>query len=136
MTATAYVLLGLAAWTLFLLILLAVYRTSAVMTGKKQANSFAPGGEDVGGCGQRLTRAHANCYENLPIAAVILLYAIATNQTALTDGLAYWFLGARVLQSTTHIISTTNRAVTIRFAFFIVQVGIAIYWLLRLFHIF
>jgi uncharacterized MAPEG superfamily protein len=133
MTPTATALLGFAAWTLFLLTMLAFVRTSAVMTGKKKANSFNPSGEDVGGFAQRLTRAHANCYENLPIAATVLLYAIATNQTAVTDGLATIFLAARVLQSLTHLASTSNPAVTVRFAFFLVQVGILTYWLLSFF---
>ena len=135
MTATAYALLGFASWTIFLLFLLGAYRTSAVMTGKKRANSFSPLGDDVSGFPQRLTRAHANCYENLPLAGAILLYAIATNQTGATDGLAYYFLGARILQSLAHLASTSTNAVTIRFAFFIVQVAIEIYWLLALFHV-
>ncbi|MBI1365870.1 MAG: MAPEG family protein [Alphaproteobacteria bacterium] len=135
MTATACALLGFASWTIFLLLLLAIYRTSAVMTGKKKANAFSPLGDDVSGYPQRLTRAHANCYENLPIAGVILLYAIATSQTAITDGLAYYFLGARILQSLTHLASTSANAVTVRFAFFVVQVAIEIYWLLALFHV-
>lgn len=133
MTPTATALLGYTAWTLFLLALLIVSRTTAVMAGKKRANSFSPLGEDVEGFARRLTRAHANCYENLPIAAAVLLYAIAEAQTAVTDGLAYIFLAARILQSVTHLASTSNQAVTVRFAFFLVQVGILIYWLLGLF---
>lgn len=132
MTATATALLGFTAWTLFLLVLLAFTRTSAVMTGKRRANSFNPSGEDVEGFARRLTRAHANCYENLPIAGAVLLYAIATAQTATTDGLAYIFLAARILQSLTHLASTSNPAVTVRFAFFVVQIGILVYWLLML----
>jgi uncharacterized MAPEG superfamily protein len=133
MTPTAAALLGFVAWTLLLLVLLAVVRTSAVMSGKRRANSFNPSGEDVEGFARRLTRAHANCYENLPAAAALLLYAIATAQTGLTDGLAYIFLGARILQSLTHLASTSNPAVTVRFAFFLVQLIIQIYWLLLFF---
>ena len=132
MTPSATAILGFAAWTLILLTLLGVSRTGLVMGGKKRANSFNPTGEDVGGFIQRLTRAHANCYENLPIAGAVLLYAIATGQTSATDGLAYIFLGARVLQSLTHIASTSNPAVTVRFAFFLVQVAILFIWLFKL----
>ncbi len=134
MSPTATALLGFAAWTLFLVMSLGVFRTSIAMTKGKKANTFSPSGEDLGGLGQRLTRAHANCYENLPVAGVILLYAIATGQTALTDPLAYAFIGARVLQSVTHVVSTSNTAVLIRFALFFIQVVILIIWLLKLFH--
>jgi hypothetical protein len=133
MTPTATALLGYAAWTLVLLTTLGLWRTSLVMNRKRAANSFAASGEDVEGFARRLTRAHANCYENLPIAGAVLLYAIAADRTAVTDGLAYIFLAARVLQSLTHLASTSNRAVTVRFAFFLVQIGILAYWLLGLF---
>lgn len=132
MTPSATAILGFAAWTLILLVTLGFLRTGLVMTGKKAANSFSPSGEDIGGFIARLTRAHANCYENLPVAGAVLLYAIATGQTSATDGLAYIFLGARVLQSLTHLASTSNPAVTVRFAFFLVQVGVLAYWLLKL----
>lgn len=132
MTPTATAILGFAAWTLVLLTLLGVMRTVLVMNGTKAANAFKPSGEDVSGFMARLTRAHANCYENLPIAGAVLLYAIATGQSAATDGLAYAFLCARILQSLTHLASTSIAAVTVRFAFFIVQVGILAFWLLKL----
>lgn len=133
MTATATALLAFVAWSIFLLMLLGAYRTSLVFGGKRAANSFAASGEDMEGFGKRLTRAHANCYEALPIAAAVMLYAIATNQTGLTDGLAYWLLGARLAQSITHLISTSAFFVTVRFGFFLVQIAIVIIWLLKLF---
>lgn len=134
MTPTALALLGYAAWTILLVMLLGVLRTGLVFAGKKKANEFRPSGEDLQGFGQRATRAHANCYENLPVAAAILLYAIATNQTAITDELALLFLGARLLQSLTHLASTSRPAVLVRFAFFIVQIVILVIWLLKLTH--
>ncbi len=133
MTPTATALLGYAAWTLVLLTTLGLWRTSLVMNRKRAANSFNPLGDDLEGFARRLTRAHANCYENLPIAGAVLLYAIAADRTAVTDGLAYIFLSARLLQSLTHLASTSNRAVTVRFAFFLVQILILAYWLLGLF---
>ncbi|GJL91086.1 MAPEG family protein [Hyphococcus sp.] len=134
MTPTATVLLAYVSWSILLLVTLGVQRTSLVVGGKRAPNSFAPSGEDMDAFGKRLTRAHANCYENLPMAGAVLLYAIATNQTGLTDGLAYIFLGARISQSIAHLISTERLWVTIRFAFFIVQVLILVFWLLKLFH--
>lgn len=134
MTPTAFTLLSLVAWTMALLMSLGALRTSQVLTGKRAANSFNPSGEDMEGFGRRLTRAHANCYESMPVVGAVLLYAIATGQTALTDGLAYIFLAARFAQSVTHLISTSHMFVTIRFAFFGVQLVILIIWLLKLFH--
>mgnify|MGYP003700501007 CR=1 len=134
MTPTATVLLLYVAWFLLLLMTLGFIRTSLVMGGKRAANSFAPSGDDMDAFGKRLTRAHANCYENLPAVGAVLLYAIATNQTGLTDGLAYVFLGARIAQSVAHLISTSRLFVFVRFAFFIIQVVILVIWLLKLLH--
>ena len=116
------------------LISLGILRSYLVMTTGRAANSFGATGDDLEGFGKRLTRAHANCYEALPAAAIVLLYAIATGQTAATDGLAITFLGARLAQSVTHLISTSSIFVLIRFAFFLVQILIVIFWLLKLFH--
>lgn len=41
-------------------------------------------------------------------------------------------LAARVAQSSIHLISTTNLAVNIRFAFFAVQLVIAALWVIQL----
>lgn len=134
MTPTAAALLGFAFWTLLLVGAVGIYRVSLVFAGKKKANEFRASGDDLQGFGQRATRAHANCYENLPVAAAVLLYAIATSQTAITDGLAFAFLGARVLQSLTHLASTSRSAVLVRFAFYIVQNVILLIWILKLSH--
>lgn len=132
MSATATALLGYVAWSMLLLMSLGTLRSTLVMTKGRAANSFSPSGDDLEGLGQRLTRAHANCYENLPIAGAIMLYAIATTQTSITDGLAYLLLGARMAQSITHLISASSTFVLIRFAFFGVQLVILIIWLLQL----
>ncbi|MEZ5922329.1 MAG: MAPEG family protein [Parvularculaceae bacterium] len=136
MTPTAMALLGFVLWTILLVGFLAIYRSGVVMGGGKKSNQFQPSGDDLTGFGRRLTRAHANCYESLPIAGSVMLYAIATNQTVITDGLALPFLGARLLQSLTHLISTSETAVLFRFVFFLVQVGIVVFWILKLAHLF
>ena len=132
MSATGLALLSLVVWSILLVLSLGVYRTLQVSAAGRAVNSFSASGEDLGPLGQRLTRAHANCYENLPLAAAVMLYAIATGQTALTDPLAYLFLAARIAQSVTHILSAGNTFVLIRFGFFIVQIAILVIWLLRL----
>jgi uncharacterized MAPEG superfamily protein len=81
---------------------------------------------------QRLARAHANCIESLPVFGGLLLVAIATDRTSITDPLAYVLLGARLFQSIVHLASVSARAVTIRFCAFAVQMVIAVYWSLEL----
>jgi hypothetical protein len=39
----------------------------------------------------------------------------------LTDGLAMWFLAARIAQSVVHLLSTSTAAVNARFAFYLAQ---------------
>lgn len=132
MTSTGIALLGFVAWQLLLLFSLGFFRTSLVLAGKRASNSFAPSGDDMNGFGKRLTRAHANCYENIGAVGVVMLYAIATGQTGVTDGLAYALLGARIAQSLAHLISTGRLFVLVRFVFFVAQAAILVYWLLLL----
>jgi hypothetical protein len=54
------------------------------------------------------------------------------NKTTATDGLALWFLAARSMQSTIHLVSTSSAAVSSRFAAFAVQMMIGIYWVIAL----
>jgi uncharacterized MAPEG superfamily protein len=121
MSPSATALVGFAAWTLFLVLLIGLYRASLVITGKRAPNRFDPGGADVGEFSRRLCRAHANCYENLPIFGGLVAVALATGQSQVTDGLAMWFLGARIGQSVVHLLSVSNMAVNVRFALYLVQ---------------
>ena len=135
MTLTAHALLVYTAWTILMVIVLGGYRSFLVMSQGRAANSFSPGGDDVEGFGKRATRAHANCYENLPAAAAVLLYAIATEQTAITDPLANIFVAARIVQTLIHLASTSRIAVLARFGFYIAQLLILLWWIIRLAHI-
>ncbi|MEM9495491.1 MAG: MAPEG family protein [Pseudomonadota bacterium] len=133
MTPTAVTLLSYVAWTLIMLAGVAGIRTFKVVAEGRAANSFSATGDDVAGLGQRITRAHANCFENLPAAAALLLYAIATGQENVTNGLAYALIALRIAQSIVHVISVSPLFVRLRFALFLGQVGILIYWLLGFF---
>jgi uncharacterized MAPEG superfamily protein len=120
-------------WALILLAALAGYRSFLTLVKGKPANSFAPTGLDLQPFGQRLTRAHANACEFLPFALAVLILAVATDRTPLTDGLAIWLLMLRIAQSLVHLVSTSPGAVLVRFvAFFIPQVAIVVWWSLRL----
>jgi hypothetical protein len=65
-----------------------------------------------------------NCVENLPVYGAIVLCATAARATGpLLDGLALALIGARVLQTATHVtFEQTDRVASIRFAFFLIQV--------------
>lgn len=121
MNPSATALVGFAAWTLILVLMIGLMRAFAVVTGKRAPNQFDPGGSDFGEFSGRVCRAHANCYENLPIFGALIAVALITGRQGATDGLAMWFLAARIGQSLVHLISTSNLAVNIRFAFYLAQ---------------
>lgn len=132
MSPSAFALVGFVAWNLLLGVLIVSYRTGLFLTKKHAANGFDPGGYDVSDFSGRLCRAHANCYENLPMFAGLVLVAMATGNGAITDPLARWVLVARVAQSTVHLVSTSEIAVTIRVTLYMVQIGIMAYWVYEL----
>lgn len=131
MSETALAVLGYIGWTLLLIVINEALRSYVVLSGRKAPSSFSPDGLDVSPFAHRLARAHANCYESFPIIGGLLLLALATGQTSVTDTLALWVLAARVAQSGTHLISTSNLAVNIRFSFFAVQLVIAVWWTIQ-----
>lgn len=132
LTATAMALLGLVAWPLLLMFLIVNQRGLLVLSGKMAVNAFNPDGSNTPGeLAKRLVRVHANCLENLPLQAALLLYAIASAQTAVTEPLALVLLGARLAQGVVHLISTRPLFVWLRFAAFFVQLAILAWWLLQ-----
>lgn len=131
MSPTATALTYLAAWWILVIVGLAAYRTTLTMVGTKQANEFEPEGRDLPPMGQRLTRVHANNYENLPMYGAILVFALASGQTSVTDGLASWLVLARVAQSVVHLASTAVPAVMVRFTLYGAQLAIVAVWLGR-----
>ena len=128
MNPTVAALLGYISIVILLLGTLGMMRVGLTLGGKRAPNSFAPDGADVSPFSNRLCRTHANAYEGFPIFGGLMLLAIALDATAITDSLALYMLGARALQAVTHLASTSNLAVQVRFAFFLVQVGISVWW--------
>lgn len=129
---TAIALTGFIAWTLALLVLMEVLRTRLVVLGHTAANGFRPDNANLSPFMQRLARAHANCLEGLPVFGGLLLVALATAHTGITDTLAYLLLGARVLQSCVHLASLSAAAVSLRFSLFAIQLAIGVYWAFQL----
>jgi len=128
MSTSGLVVTGFIGWALLLLVLMEVLRSHLVLTGRVRSNEFRPDNSNVSPFMHRLARAHANCIESLPLFGGLLLVALATGRTGLTDPLAPWLLVARVAQSCIHLASTSVLAVNARFAAFMVQVAIALYW--------
>lgn len=132
MYAGITVLLLYTLWIVLLLLALAGARTSMVLARKHAPNKFDPSGADMPPPIHRLTRAHANCLESFPWIATPLLLAVVLDLHHIVGGLAWFLLIARVAQSVVHIISTSSSAVQIRFALFLVQLAIVVYWCVML----
>lgn len=130
--ATLGTLLGYAVWTLALVLIVVNYRVVLVLTGQKKADGFPRRGYEAPAFIQRVQDAHANCIENLPVAGAVLLAALATQQTAVTDPLACWLLYARIAQSVVHMIAVNHWMVLLRATFLFVQFGILAWWILKL----
>ncbi len=132
MGKTATALIGFGAWFILLSVALAIFRAALVFGGRKPMNTFATDGSDLGGIGQRLTRARDNCFETLPLFAALAAGAHIAGRLDVTDPLAMWVLYFRIAQSLTHIASTTIPAVFIRANLFFVQLFIYGWWAIRL----
>ena len=120
MPAILLPLFGFAIWTILLLVHTAAHNTIAFLTKREP-----PKDGDDDDLRWRAKRAHLNAIEGLPIMAalVVVLSAMGRVPPEWYTTLLTIVLGARVLQSTTHIISASRLAVSIRFTFFLVQVG-------------
>jgi uncharacterized MAPEG superfamily protein len=131
-TPTAFALTGFIAWTLALLVLMEGIRSALVARKVVPANGFNPENSNLSPFMQRLARAHANCLEGLPLFGGLMLVALVTGRSAVTDPLAMVLLGARIVQSCIHLASLSPTAVTLRFSAFAVQMGIGVWWAWRL----
>jgi uncharacterized MAPEG superfamily protein len=133
MSVSLWSLLGFAAWTLALVLVVVLYRSVSVLTGRRRANAWnrAKPSEDPELL-QRLVHAHANCLENLPLFASVILVAGLSGKLGVTDPLAGWYLALRIGQSAVHLTGTSAWQVLIRFSLFSLQLGILVWMGLRL----
>ena len=126
MTIPVWVLLLFAGWTLATLLgTVGVYRWSRILTGRAALSDFRADEQQGSAWYRRAMRAHANCIENLPVYAALVVVVVASGVRSSTiDTLAVVLLVARVLQTVTHVaVAQTDAAVAVRFAFFFVQVA-------------
>jgi uncharacterized MAPEG superfamily protein len=130
MTTPLWVLLAFAVWTLLVLFAgVGVHRWSRIFSRKAELTDFPGGVVEGTPLYRRVTRAHANCVENLPVyAAIALTAAIAGVDTPRLDQLAIVFLIARIGQTLSHtLFRESNVTVGIRFSFFTIQVTVMLW---------
>ena len=114
-------LIGFAAWTLLLVLLVFLWRGIEILRGKK-ADSWTRGNAiESPGLVKRIEHAHLNCLENLPIFAVIVLGAAVTGKSALTEPYAACVLYARFGQSLVHLAGVNHWLVMLRAGFWAAQ---------------
>jgi uncharacterized MAPEG superfamily protein len=123
MTPPLWSLLGFVVWTMAIVGFgIGGRRLPPIFAGRAKPRDFPadqPHGNDAY---RRTLRAHANCVENLPLfGSLVVVAALIGLKSELFDWLAVSFLVARILQSSVHMASGSNRAIMVRFAFFCVQ---------------
>ena len=124
MTIPVWVLFAFAGWTLLTLLgSIGVYRWGRILTGRSGLNEFPADRPHGADWYRRAMRAHANCVENLPVYAALVIVINASGVSgSVLDYLAIGVLAARIPQTVVHIgFPETNLAVGVRFAFFLVQ---------------
>jgi len=126
-------LLGFAAWTLLLVLLVFAYRGGRFLAGTP-INSWPRSGRQVDDAPlvQRLEAAHANCLENLPLFAVIVLSAAALGKLDAVNAVAPFVLYARVGQSAAHLWGGGPLQVLVRASFWAVQLVLFVWMLFKL----
>jgi len=126
-------LLGFAAWTVLLVTGVFLYRGLRFVTGtpiNHWPRSAKPA--DDAAFAKRMEDAHANCLENLPVFAVIVLAAAAMGRLESIAALAPFVLYARIGQSTVHLIGVGQVHVLVRATFWSIQLGLFIWMLVKL----
>lgn len=132
--APAYcALLGFTAWTLLLVLAVFGYRGIRFLSGTP-INSWPRGVKSSTDAAlvTRIADAHANCLENLPLFAVIVLVAGQMNKLEAIGGLACYVLYARIGQTLAHLSGTGKLNVLVRATFWAVQLVLFVLMLIKL----
>ena len=115
-------LLAFTAWTLFLVVLVLLYRGPRILTGTPITAWTRGDSMTDPGIIKRITDAHLNCLENLPIFAVLVLAAASTGKLAVVAPFAAYVFYARIGQSVVHMIGIQPLLVTVRATFWVIQI--------------
>lgn len=126
-------LIGFAAWTLVLVTGVFLYRGLKFVTGTP-INSWPRGAKPSSDAPlvKRLEDAHANCLENLPVFAVIVLGAAASGRLETVAALAPWVLYARIGQSLAHLSGVGQAQVFVRASFWCIQLALMLWMVFKL----
>ncbi len=121
-------IVGFALWTLALVTLVFLYRGLRFLKGTP-INNWPRGNKpaDDAPFVKRLEDAHANCLENLPVFAVIVLAASAMDRTGTVNTLAPFVLYARIGQTLAHLWGVGPLPVLVRASFWSVQLGLCLW---------
>lgn len=121
-------LVGFALWTLALVALVFLYRGLRFLRGTP-INSWPRGNKPTSDAAfiRRVEDAHANCLENLPVFAVIVLAAVAMDKSGSVNTLAPWVLYTRVGQTLAHLWGVGPLQVFVRASFWSVQLGLCLW---------
>lgn len=121
-------LVGFGLWTLALVTLVFLYRGLRFLKGTP-INNWPRGNKpaDDAPFVKRAEDAHANCLENLPVFAVIVLAAAAMDKSGTVNTLAPFVLYARIGQSLAHLWGTGPLQVFVRASFWSVQLGLCLW---------
>jgi len=128
-----YALLGFAAWTLLLVIAVFLYRGMRFLGGtpiNHWPRAAKPG--DDAALVRRIEDAHANCLENLPIFAVIVLVAASIGRLDAIKSLAPYVLYARIGQSAAHLSGVGQVNVLVRATFWAAQLVLFVWMMANL----
>jgi uncharacterized MAPEG superfamily protein len=115
-------LLAFAGWTLLLIAAVFLYRGFRFLGGTP-INHWPRGAKpaDDAPLVKRLEDAHANCLENLPLFAAIVLGAVATCKVDAIAAVAPCVFYARVGQTAAHLWGTDRLQVFVRASFWSAQ---------------
>ena len=126
MTTPTWMLLGFATWTIVLLAsTIGIYRWFNIFAGRASVNGFSADQPEGADWYKRAMRAHANCIENLPVfAAIVLALHVSGSGGPVADFASIGILASRVLQSLVHVcLVQTSSVVAVRFSFLLVQLA-------------
>lgn len=134
MTTSLMAMAAYIGWVLLLLLIVIAYRGFMVMSAQRKADDWTRGGEiQDSPLFKRIYDALSNSLETAPLFIGVILLAHVSDQAAVTDGMAMVYVGARVLQSVSHLISVHHLMIfLVRFPAFLVQVALLVWWLLSL----
>jgi uncharacterized MAPEG superfamily protein len=118
-------LLGFTGWTILLVATVFLYRGVRFLGGTP-INAWPRGAKPTTDPSwmKRLEDAHANCLENLPVFAALVLSAAALGKLDAIAALAPWVLYARVAQTAAHLSGVGRLNVLVRASFWSVQLAL------------